>query len=593
MLGSEGSIPGAVAEFRAFLAGDWRAWVGHAPEVATWVGYPGFNDRWTDDSPEGIAARRHQLSASLAGLRALDRERLPPDEQLNFDLYLDLLESAEVGVRFGDDALPYRFGVPRNLWMPLNQMDGIHLTASDVIELQPRTSVAEYDDLLRRLAALPKAIAETRALLEAGRKRGLTPPRVAIRGTPDQVARLVPEDPAQSALLQSFAEFPARVPPPERARLSTEARRIYAEHLVPAFAGLRSYLLEEYLPSCRETVGASALPNGSEMYAFRLRWQTTTGLSAAEIHEIGQSEVRRIRREMDAVIARSGFRGTFEEFLEFLRTDPAFFYEQEEELLDGYRAIAKKCDPALLRLFGRLPRLPYGVAPVPGFRAANSPAAYYGPGAPATHRPAYFYVNTHKVATRASWEMEALTLHEAVPGHHLQIALAQERGELPDFRRYSGYTAYVEGWGLYAESLGEELGFYEDPYSKFGQLSFDMWRSVRLVVDTGIHAMGWSREQAVAFFRENTGTSDQDINVEVDRYIVWPGQALAYKIGQLKLRELRSAAEARLGEQFDLRAFHDLVLSQGAIPLGELERRVHGWVDSEAALSGPGRARSQ
>ena len=310
---------------------------------------------------------------------------------------------------------------------------------------------------------------------------------------------------------------------------------------------------------------------------------TTTNLTPQEIHEIGLREVRRLRVEMDAVMVRSGFQGSFSEFKEFLRKDPRFYMSRAEELLDGYRVIAKKTDPQLGRLFGRLPRLPYGVLPVPKFRETSSPAAYYMSGAPATGRAGYFYANTYQVGIRPRWEMEGLALHEAVPGHHLQIAIAQELDHLPEYRRWTGPTAFIEGWGLYAESLGEELGFYKDPYSKFGQLMFDVWRSTRLVVDTGMHAMGWTRDRAIEFFRENTAMSDVGIAVEVDRYIVWPGQALAYKLGQLKFRELRTLGEARLGERFDVRAFHDLLLDEGALPLHLVERRAKDWIDARAA----------
>ena len=280
---------------------------------------------------------------------------------------------------------------------------------------------------------------------------------------------------------------------------------------------------------------------------------------------------------------KTGFSGTFPEFLELLRSDPRFAWHSAEELIDGYRVIAKRTDPGLGRLFGRLPRLPYGVQPVPGFRAKSSPTAYYMPGAPATGRPGTFFANTYDLPSRLRWEMEALCLHEAVPGHHLQIAIAQELEDLPDFRRFTGPTSFVEGWGLYAESLGEELGAYRDPYSKMGQFTYDMWRSIRLVVDTGIHSLGWSREQAIRFFRENTGKSEIDIAVEVDRYIVWPGQALAYKIGQLKFRELRTYAEQAMGDRFDARGFHDRVLEEGALPLGMVDARVRDWVARETA----------
>jgi uncharacterized protein (DUF885 family) len=285
---------------------------------------------------------------------------------------------------------------------------------------------------------------------------------------------------------------------------------------------------------------------------------------------------------MDQVIAASGFRGNFHDFTEFLRTDPRFFYNQPEDLVNGYRIIAKKIDPQLAPLFGKLPRLPYGVTPIPAFKAPSQTTAYYQPGAPQAGRPGQFFVNTYKLEARPKWEMEALSMHESVPGHHLQIALAQELENVPEFRRYIGYSAFVEGWGLYAESLGEEMGFYSDPYSKFGQLAYEMWRAVRLVVDTGMHSMGWNRQQAIDYFRDHTGKTDQDVTVEVDRYIVWPGQALAYKLGQLKIRELRRAAEAQLGAKFNIRKFHDAVLENGAVPLNVLEAHMKQWLDKQA-----------
>ncbi len=549
------------------------------------VGQRGFDDRWSDDSPEGVRARQNQLARSVERFASFRRDALPPRERLNFDLYEDLLNTAEEALRFGDDPLPFRFGTPRNLWMPLNQMEGIHVLAPDVLDLQPRVAVSDYETILRRLEALPKAIAETMALMEAGRTKGYTPSRVAVRGVPSQLSELAPSDPVQSALLHPFTEFPARVSEADRDRLLAAARQVYAGRLVPALQELRAYVADRYLPACRETVGASHLPDGSEAYRFHLRWQTTTDQTPEQVHETGLAEVRRIQAAMEALMHRVGFSGDLPAFLEFLRTDRRFFREKPEELIEAYRALTKRCDPELARLFGRLPRLPYGVLPLPPFRAPNSPAAYYMPGVPANGRAGYFYVNTHQIGTRASWEMEALALHESVPGHHLQIALAQELGDLPEFRRYSGYTSFIEGWGLYSESLGEELGLYRDLYAKFGQLSFDMWRSVRLVVDTGMHALGWSRERAVAFFRDHTSSSDQDIGVEVDRYIAWPGQACAYKIGQLRLLELRRLAEERLGERFDVRRFHDVVLEEGALPLGILAARVRHWVESEAAAN--------
>jgi len=337
-----------------------------------------------------------------------------------------------------------------------------------------------------------------------------------------------------------------------------------------------------YIPACRETIAARDLPNGVAAYAYRVRWYTTTNLTPAQIHEIGLTEVKRIRAEMDKVIASTRFKGSFKEFTEFLRTDPLFFYDKPEDLVNGYRALTKEIDPQLAHEFGKLPRLTYGVVEIPAFTAPSQTTAYYQAGSPEAGRPGSYFVNTYNLKARPKWEMEALSLHESVPGHHLQIALAQEQEGVPEFRKHSGYTAFVEGWGLYAESLGPELGMYKDPYSKFGQLTYEMWRAVRLVVDTGMHMMGWSRQQAIDFFRENTSKTDQDITVEVDRYIVWPGQALAYKIGQMKIRELRTEAEKELGSKFNVRTFHDAVLEQGAVPLDLLQAHVEEWIAKES-----------
>src|SRR5712692_268590 len=403
-----------------------------------------------------------------------------------------------------------------------------------------------------------------------------------LRDIPKQIADLIPADPMGSPLLEPFTEFSAGFPEAERIRLTDRAKKIYASAVAPALQKLHDYVASTYLPGCRESIAATELPNGAAVYAFHVRWQTTTNLTPQQIHEIGLSEVKRIRAEMDKVIATTGFKGGFDDFTEFLRTDSRFFYDQPDNLVNGYRIIAKKIDPELARLFGKLPRLPYGVCVIPDFKAPSQTTAYYQPGAPSAGRPGCYFVNTYNLRARPKWEMEALSLHESVPGHHLQISLAQEMEGQPEFRKHVGYSAFVEGWGLYAESLGEDLGMYKDPYSKFGQLSYEMWRAVRLVVDTGMHSMGWTRDQANQFFKDNTGKTDQDITVEVDRYIVWPGQALAYKLGQRKIRELRGEAEKKLGAKFDARRFHDAVLEQGAVPLSILEPHVKHWMDSQA-----------
>jgi uncharacterized protein (DUF885 family) len=590
-----GRLPRTAADvrFRAFLEADWLRWLEQAPDVATSVGHPGFNDRWVDDSRRGIEARDRHLREALRQLGRHRPSALSSPERLNHRLYRWLLEMAVAGRAFGDDPLPFHFGFPRNLWMPVNQMDGIHLTVGQLLPIQPRRSAEDYEAIVSRLNALPTWTEQTIALLEDGRGQGYLPPRVAIRGVPDQVRELVPEEPSASALWQPFAEFPASLSGSERTRLVAEARRAYSEAARPALLQLHSYLTGTYLPAARESVSASDLPSGPAGYAHHVRWTTTTDLTPQQIHEIGLSEIQRAQAEIEALVRSTGFAGPLPEFHRFVRTDPRFRPTAAAPLLEAYRALAKRIDPELARHFGRLPRLPYGVEPIPDYQAPSVPAAYYIPGAPRDGRPGVFYTNTYDLAARPTWRMEALTLHEAVPGHHLQIALASELEDVPTFRRFSGETAFVEGWGLYAESLGEELGLYKDPYAKFGALEFDVWRSIRLVVDTGLHALGWSRDRAIEFFREHTGMSDLDIAVEVDRYLVMPGQALAYKIGQLKIRELRTLAEKALGPRFDERAFHDLVLEEGGLPLRELEDRVRAWLKTASGRPGPGRRHSR
>jgi uncharacterized protein (DUF885 family) len=438
----------------------------------------------------------------------------------------------------------------------------------------PAATLADYEHIVARLQSASVLIDQTISLMREGLKVGMTPPQVTFRDVPNQVAAQIVDDPLRSPLLEAFTKTPASIPAAERDRLTKAAVAAYTGSVRPALARLYDFLTTTYAPACRTTIGVDALPQGRQLYAYNVRWHTTTPATPEEIHKIGLEEVKRIRGEMDAVIKNVGFTGTFEEFKEFLRTDRRFYYTSGDELLAGYRDIAKRADPELARLFRTLPRTPYGVQRIPDATAPSQTTAYYEPGALTAGRPGNMFANTYKLEARPKWEMEALTLHEAVPGHHLQIALAQEIEGLPEFRKNTSYTAYVEGWGLYAESLGEEMGFYQDPYSKFGQLTYEMWRAVRLVVDTGLHSMGWTRQQAIDFFAANAAKTMQDIVVEVDRYIVWPGQALGYKMGQLRIQELRRDAERRLGAKFDLRAFHDAVLSEGAVPLDVLAARL-------------------
>ncbi len=570
---------------RAQLDEDWKYWMTEYPEMATSVGYPGQNARWTDYSQPAIDARAAYLKKSLERLLAIDRAQLAADDQLSYDLYRDLIETAIKGLDFHNDALPVRGTIPHNLLMPINQLEGVQQEVAHVFALMPTATREDYENIVSRLQSVGSLVDQTIALMEQGLAAGMTPSKITLRDVPAQVQAQIVDDPLKSPMLAAFAALTTSAPgatatiaEADRAGLTTRATDAYRQSVAPAFTKLHAFLVTRYLPACRDTTAASALSNGGAMYAFNVRWHTTTETAPKEIHEIGLAEVKRIRAEMDTVIAASGFKGSYAEWVKFLRTDPRFYFSDAASLLEAYRDIAKRADPELAHLFGRLPQTPYGVQPVPDAIAPSQTTAYYDVGSLVAGRPGEMFANTYKLDARPKWEMEALTLHEAVPGHHIQIALAQELQGLPEFRKHASYTAFVEGWGLYAESLGEEMGFYRDPYSKFGQLTYEMWRAIRLVVDTGLHSMGWTRDQAIDFFRANAAKTDQDIIVEIDRYIVWPGQALGYKMGQLKIRELRTTSARRLGPRFDIRRFHDVVLGQGAVPLDVLERQVNAWV---------------
>jgi uncharacterized protein (DUF885 family) len=566
----------AAERFRALLDADWNYWMAQYPETATVLGHEGHDRAWTDYSPSGIAAREAYLRATPARVDAIQREQLSADDQLNYDLYRDAIADAIEGLAFGNDAMPLRGVVVRSLRMPMNQMEGIQQEIPRILSLMPASTVSDYENIVARLRSAPALVDATIALMRAGLADGFTPPQVTFRDVPAQVKAQIVDSALDSPLLTAFTRWPDGIPVRDRDRLTAAADAAYTNGIRPAFTRLHQFLVTTYQPACRATVGVHALPKGEALYAYNVRWHTTLASSPKEIHELGLAEVQRIRTEMDAIIGKVGFRGTFDDFKEFLRKNPSFYYTDAAALVSGYRDVAKRADPELARLFGRLPRTPYGVRRVPDAVAPSQTTAYYEPGMLSAGRPGNMYANTYKLEARPKWEMEALTLHEAVPGHHLQIALAQELQGLPAFRRNNSYTAFVEGWALYAEALGEEMGFYHDPYSKFGQLTYEMWRAVRLVVDTGLHSMGWTRQQAIDFFAANAAKTLQDITVEVDRYIVWPGQALGYKMGQLRIRALRAETERRLGATFDIRTFHDVVLGQGAVPLDVLERLVRG-----------------
>ncbi len=552
----------------------WKFQLADSPELATSIGHPGSNDRWSDQSPEAYARRKKLAVQAVAAAESIDRERLAPAEQVNYDLFLRRVREEKEGS-----------GFPGEL-MQISQLGGVQQYVPDLLSTTPVRTVADYEDLLARLHGLPRVVDQVVALLARGLAAGVTPPRITLRDVPAQVTALLVEDPAASPMLEAFKTFPATVPEGDRERLRSAAFAAFRDEVKPAFTRLRDYLANTYVPHARESIAMSDLPDGAAWYAYNVKVTTTTDLTPRQIHALGLAEVKRIRGEMDQLIAKIGFSGTFADFQRFLRTDPRFFFDRPEDLLVAYRDICKRIDPELIKIFGKLPRLPYGVLPVPAYSEKSQTTAYYSGGSLAAGRAGTFFANTYDLKSRPKWEMEALTLHEAVPGHHLQLSLAEEVQGVPEWRRYDFYTAYVEGWGLYAESLGGELGLYKDPYSKFGQLTYEIWRAIRLVVDTGIHAMGWTRQQAIDYFKENAAKTEHDITVEVDRYIVNPGQALAYKLGQLKLKELRADAERQLGPRFDERAFHDEILGMGALPLDVLDRRMRAWTAAQAARPG-------
>ena len=553
----------------------WELQMHASPEFATFVGYPGLNDRWSDASPESIAFGRQLNHRLLQALDSIDRSRLDAAEQVNYDLAHRHVEQGLEGEKFHGE------------YLAISQLGGVQQDVPQLLSVMPAGSVKDYENIIARLRGVPTVVDQTIALLDKGLREGITPPRVTLRDVPGQVESLLVDDPLKSPMLRAFQKFPESIAAADRERLARDASQAFRERVEPAFRKLRAYLANTYLPAARESIAMGELPNGKAWYAFRARVSTTTDLSPEQIHQIGLAEVKRIRGEMDALIAATGFKGSFADFCQFLRTDPRFFYDRPEDLLTGYRDIAKRIDPELIRLFGKLPRLPYGVIPVPAYSEKSQTTADYEDGSLAAARPGEFNANTYDLKSRPKWEMEALTLHEAVPGHHLQLSLAQELEGVPQWRKYDDYTAFVEGWGLYAESLGGEIGLYKDPYSKFGQLTYEMWRAIRLVVDTGMHTMGWTRQQAIDYFKANAAKAEHDIVVEIDRYIVSPGQALAYKIGELKIKEMRAYAERELGPRFDIRAFHDRVLGSGALPLGLLEKNVRAWVAEVKAAPAP------
>ena len=552
------------------FADHWQAWMQYDPLFASMCGDHRYDDRLPSVSDTGVTAWRSQLQDFRKRQDAIPRAELSPADQLNYDIFARLLDVDidELGHGY------YR--------IPISRTAGFHLSLPDLPMLMSLENLRDYENYISRLQAIKTYFSENIELMRFGLQTGYLPPLDTLEGIEQGIEPHILDDPAKSVFFSPFENFPSVITTGDRERLAHSAQEAIHTSVIPAYRLLLKFVQDEYRPAARPGIAASELPHGGEFYQSRIRYFTSLELTPEQVHATGQSEVVRIRAEMQSVMHKTGFKGDFRAFIEFLRTNPRFYAATPDELLKETALVLKRIDGELPRLFKTLPRLPYGIRPIPDFSAPGNTTAYYMPGAGDGTRAGYYYVNTYDLKSRPFYEIEALSLHEAVPGHHLQIALQQELTDLPNFRRFSGFTSFVEGWALYSERLGLEMGFYQDATSDFGRLSYEMWRACRLVVDTGMHALGWSRRQAIDFMLENTCSTELNIINEVDRYIAWPGQALAYKIGELKIRELRATAEKQLGERFNLREFHDVVLLAGAVPLGVLASRIQAWAEERA-----------
>ena len=554
------------ASLTKLFADHWDAYLRWDPTSATFYGDHRFDDQLPAATEEHYTHWLAQLRKFRIRLGRIDRGGLEAGDRLNYDYFAQMLDSEIGWLEFHS----YR--------LPISKTGGFHTSYPDLYQFSPFDTVRDYENYIARLEKLRINFDEYIELMRLGLRTGFVPARVTLEGVDASLRAQIMANPAQSVFYEPFKQFPASIGGADQERLIEAAQETIGRSVVPGYEALLKFLNEEYLPAARESVACADLPNGRELYRERITYFTTLVLSPEEIHATGQSEVRRIRAEMDEVIRQTGFHGDFKAFIEFLRTDPRFYAGTPEALLKETGYLMKRIDGELPRLFKTLPRLPYGIRPVPDFSAPGQTTAYYFPGTGDGTRAGFYYVNTYDLKSRPLYEMEALSLHEAVPGHHLQLALQQELPNLPDFRRFYYFTSYVEGWALYSERLGLEMGFYADPYSNFGRLSYEMWRACRLVVDTGMHALGWTRQQAIDFMLANTSSTLLNLENEVDRYIAWPGQSLAYKIGELKIRELRARAEKQLGTKFNIREFHDMILLGGSLPLTVLESRVEEWI---------------
>ncbi len=545
---------------------EWEFRLRENPLFATYCGDHRYNDRLPPVAPVDFERRAEQARAFLGSLQAIDRSALSLSEELNASIFEQALR---------DQLSEYVFNTHL---APVSKVTGPHTSFPELPDITPFHTASDYQAYIRRLEGFYDYIQGNISLMRLGVQQGFVPALSALQGIEDSLRPHIVQDPAQSVFARPFENLEASIGQAQAETLREKAYDAILKSVVPAYQSLVDFMTQEYLGAARASVGASELPNGKAYYSYCIRRYTTLDLTAEQVHQTGLAEVRRIRAEMQALIQSTGFQGDFKAFLGFLRSDPRFYVHTPTALLEKTALILKRMDGELPRLFKKLPRTPYGIRSVPDFIAPKTTTAYYFP--PTGEGTAgYYFVNTYDLKSRPLYEMEALSFHEAVPGHHLQLALQQEMEATPPFRRFGDVTAFIEGWALYAERLGLEVGFYQDPYSEFGRLTYEMWRATRLVVDTGMHALGWNRQQAIDFMAENTALSLLNIANEVDRSSAWPGQALAYKTGELKIRELRQYAETALGSRFDVREFHAALLENGGIPLDVLERIMKSWVE--------------
>ena len=554
-------------KFKEFLDENWQDSMEKSPLFASLLGDKRYDDKVSSNSIEDFFSEKEYESYVLEVLNQIDPNNLSEEDQLNYRLLKSDYEISLEGREYP------------GYYMRLNQRGGVQ----DYYLYGNRlnfTDLQSYKNWFERVKGYTQNVRNSLEINKEGLELGYTQPKLVTRGVSAQIGAMLERDLEDHPYFKIFKNVGDVASPEDALALQNEVKEYIQNVLNPAYQELYDFLINEYLPESRDTIGISDVPNGKEWYEYLARYHTTTNLTPDEIHEIGLREVAKIRAEMEGIIEQVGWEGDFNSFLQYLRTDPRFYYETGEELLQAYRAMSKEIDAYMPTLFNKLPRAPYGVIPIPMESAPFTTTAYYN--APSEGRPGYYYANLYMPEVRPKYEIPVLSVHEAVPGHHHQISLAQEMENVPNFRKYLSITAFVEGWGLYSEQLGESMGIYDDPYDKFGQLTYDMWRAVRLVVDTGMHYKDWSREDAVNLFLENTAKTEQDINNEVDRYIAWPGQALAYKIGQLKIMELRDKSKEALGDDFDIKDFHDHILSFGSIPLNILEEKVDEFIETQS-----------